>query len=171
MASYQDAFNKEQEKKRNSNKKQKQSNTSNKKQKSFREKFREEKDKGSKTFEYPEGSGKRFTTITKDEVEAGRRAKNIGTSSNDYGSRSYQDAPKPVKQYKYVPEPSVQSTAPTPVDNRVKGTTNVKTEPKKRGSVFNMMKAGGPVKAKKKTTKKFRADGIAKRGKTKGRMI
>ena len=146
MASYQDAFNKEQKNK----------------QKPFGEKFREEKDKGSKTFEYPEGSGKRFTTITKDEVEAGRKAKNIGTSSNN----SYQDAPKPVKQYKYVPEPSVQSTASTPVDNRVKGTTNVKTEPKKRGSVFNMMKAGGPVKAKKKTTKKFRADGIAKRGKT-----
>ena len=36
---------------------------------------------------------------------------------------------------------------------------------------FTGMKAGGPVKAKKKTTKKFRADGIAKRGKTKGRMI
>jgi len=35
------------------------------------------------------------------------------------------------------------------------------------------MKAGGKVKAKTKpkTTRKFRGDGIAKRGKTKGRMI
>ena len=33
------------------------------------------------------------------------------------------------------------------------------------------MKAGGSVKAKKKAVKKFRGDGIARKGKTKGRMI
>ena len=33
------------------------------------------------------------------------------------------------------------------------------------------MKAGGAVKAKKKAVKKFRGDGIARKGKTKGRMI
>ena len=32
-------------------------------------------------------------------------------------------------------------------------------------------KKGGLIKPKKKTVKKFRGDGIAKRGKTKGRMI
>ena len=35
----------------------------------------------------------------------------------------------------------------------------------------NNMKAGGPVKAKKKTTRKFRGDGIARKGKTKGRFV
>ena len=153
MASYQDASNKEQKNK----------------QKSFGEKFREEKDKGSKTFEYPKGSGKMFSTRTRDEVEAGRKSKNVGVSS-DYSKVSYQDAPKPRKIKKDVSMPSVQSTAPTPVDNRVKGTTNVKTEPKKRGSVFSM-KAGGKVEVKKKTIKKFRGDGIAKKGKTKGRFV
>jgi hypothetical protein len=33
------------------------------------------------------------------------------------------------------------------------------------------LKAGGKVKAKKKAVKKFRGDGIAKKGKTKGRII
>ena len=33
------------------------------------------------------------------------------------------------------------------------------------------MKKGGIVKAKKKTTRKFRGDSIARKGKTKGRMI
>jgi hypothetical protein len=33
------------------------------------------------------------------------------------------------------------------------------------------MKAGGKVKAKKKTTRKFRGDGIARKGKTKGRFV
>ncbi len=33
------------------------------------------------------------------------------------------------------------------------------------------MKAGGSVKAKKKTTRKFRGDGIARKGKTKGRFV
>jgi hypothetical protein len=33
------------------------------------------------------------------------------------------------------------------------------------------LKKGGKVKAKKKTTKKFRGDGIAKKGKTKGRFV
>ena len=135
MASYQDAFNKKQKKK----------------QKSFKEKFREEKDKGSKTFEYPKGSGKMFSTRTRDEVEAGRKSKNVGVSS-DYSKVSYQDAPKPRKIKKDVSMPSVQSTASMPVNNRVKGTTNVKTEPKKRGSVF-------------------RGDGKALRGFTKGRLV
>jgi|ETNvirenome_2_60_1030617.scaffolds.fasta_scaffold00261_2 hypothetical protein len=33
------------------------------------------------------------------------------------------------------------------------------------------LKKGGKVKAKKKTTRKFRGDGIAKKGKTKGRFV
>ena len=125
---------------------------------------------------------------------------------------SYQDAfNKKQKrdsssQYK-MPEPaandprkssygSTKSTKPTKTSNRVKGTTNVKTETKKRGGNPLFMKKGGSVKmagggmmakgykiggkvATKGGTKGgvsggakvTRADGIAKKGKTRGRKV
>ena len=153
-----------------------------KKNKSFKEAFREAKDGGSKTFEFPKGSGKMFSTTTRDEVEASRKSKNIGASS-DYSkaSSSYQDAPKPSKVKKDVSMPSVRSTAKDDSD-KVKGTTNVKTEQKKKGGNPLFMKKGGYVQSKggaaggvkkKKVASNAssRADGIVKKGRTKGRMI
>ncbi len=98
-------------------------------------------------------------------------------------SGSYQDAfNKKQKrdsssQYK-MPEPaandprkssygSTKSTKPTKTSNRVKGTTNVRTETKKRGGNPLFMKRGGLVHGNASK----RADGIAKRGKTKGRKV
>ena len=103
-----------------------------KKNKSFKEEFRAAKNEGRKIFEFPKGSGKMFSTTTRDEVEASRKSKNIGASS-DYSkaSSSYQDAPKPSKVKKDVSMPSVQSTARNDSD-KVKDTTNVKTEQKKK---------------------------------------
>jgi len=62
---------------------------------------------------------------------------------------------------------STKSTRPTQTSNRVKGTTNVRTEPKKRGGNPLFMKRGGLVHGNASK----RADGIAKRGRTKGRKI
>jgi len=139
--------------------------------KSFGEAFNKFKADGINPFPY---KGKMYSTKTRDEVEAGRKDKNIGASS-DYSkaSSSYQDAPKSSKVKKNISMPSTKSTrSDTSKSDKVKGTTNVKTERKKRGSVFNMKK-GGVVKTKMKRTNKAskRADGIARKGKTKGRMI
>ena len=139
--------------------------------KSFGEAFKKFKEEGVNPFPY---KGKMYSTKTRDEVETGRKAKNIGASS-DYSkaSSSYQDAPKPPKVKKDISMPSTKSTrSDTSKSDEVKGVKNVKTERKKRGSVFNMKK-GGVVKTKmkrksNKTSK--RGDGIAKKGKTKCKM-
>ena len=140
--------------------------------KSFGEAFNKFKAEGINPFPY---KGKMYSTTTRDEVETGRKAKNIGASS-DYSkaSSSYQDAPKPPKVKKNISMPSTKSTrSDTSKSDKVKGTTNVKTEKKKKGGNPLFMKKGGVVKTKMKRTNKAskRADGIARKGKTKGRMI
>jgi len=76
-----------------------------------------------------------------------------------------------------VPSRSTRSDS-----SRVQGTTNVKTEEKKKGGNPLFMKKGGYVQSKggaaggvkKKKTKSnvsSRADGIVKKGRTKGRMV
>jgi len=62
-------------------------------------------------------------------------------------------APKQADADNYVPSKSTKSDS-----SKVKGTTNVKTERKKNKGVFGFKKGG-------------HIDGIAKRGKTKGRII
>ena len=73
-------------------------------------------------------------------------------------------------QSNYVPPKSTKSDS-----SKVKGTTNVRTEDKKRGGnpVFGFKKGGVVSKggSVRKAAKKKSIDGIAKKGKTKGRFV
>ena len=68
----------------------------------------------------------------------------------------------------YVPSKSTKSDS-----SKVKGTTNVKTERKKNKGVFGFKRGGVVSKggSVRKAAKKKSIDGIAKKGKTKGRII
>ena len=84
-----------------------------------------------------------------------------GDSGDDEGIVMRPRLPKGARDIEMDPQG-------TGIVTRYKDTIGKTTtmDKKKKG-----MKAGGKVKAKKKTTKKFRGDGIAKRGKTKGRFV
>jgi len=79
-------------------------------------------------------------------------------------------APKRADADNMVPSRSTASDS-----SKVKGTTNVRTEDKKKGGnpVFGFRKGGVVSKggSVRKAAKKKSIDGIAKKGKTKGRLV
>jgi len=124
--------------------------------KSFGKAFNKFKAEGINPFPY---KGKMYSTKTRDEVEKTRAKENKGSSSSYKMTSDYATAPKKPKVEKKVNMPSTKSTrSDTPKSDKVKGTTSVKTERKKNKGVFGFKKGG-------------RIDGIAKKGKTKGRII
>ena len=112
-------------------------------------------------------TGKNTTTFKGKGSVYGGRTRNI-TMNKD------RDSAVGVQGIKTTDRVSAQSgpgmTDQEKSDNRLLA-KNRELAGRARDALKTGMKAGGKVKAKKKPTRKFRGDGIAKRGKTKGRFV
>jgi len=135
--------------------------TKNVKPKTFKQAFADARKSGKKTFSF---DGKKFTTQTKDDIKSAGKNIKLGSTKNidpdDLGGKSSGMAGTPGG--KSVSEKDRLKSA---VDRKDSDTISRLT--KRKISKIKGMKAGGSVKAKKKK----RIDGIAKKGKTKGRII
>ncbi len=166
--------------------------TRNVKPKTFKQAFADARKSGKKTFSF---DGKKFTTQTKDDIKSARKsarkdmklgsAKNIDlddlkgsgrirTQTSDTGKNILGKDVEGGKSSGMAGTPGGKSVSEedrlkSAVDRKDSDTISRLT--KRKISKIKGMKAGGSVKAKKKTIKKFRGDGIAKKGKTKGRLV
>ena len=114
---------------------------------SFKEAFKEARDRGDKTFEY---MGKKFTT----EMAGGKRATATAPSKSESMDRSSVAARKPG----IIDKLAQMSRNPT--------NPRIRRELAEGTRIRSEMKKGGMVGSASK-----RADGIAQRGKTRGKII
>jgi len=158
--------------------------TRNVKPKTFKQAFADARKSGKKTFSF---DGKKFTTQTKDDIKSARKniklssTKNIDpddlkgsgrirTQTSDTGKNILGKDVEGGKSSGMAGTPGGKSVSEkdrlkSAVDRKDSDTISRLT--KRKISKIKGMKAGGSVKAKKKK----RIDGIAKKGKTKGRII
>jgi hypothetical protein len=156
------------------------------KNQSFKEAFAEARKSGGKTFEW---NGKKYTT----DVASSAPAKTKATDTGDESARLAARAPKPALRQEtmrdraesYVAKRAAQRAEDAAKDTTPRGQDRILTGIKKKADENKLMgslklKSGGSVKPSKMGAVKSakpsfgsasrRADGIAQRGKTRGKM-
>ena len=135
--------------------------------------FAEARADGKKTFEYPPGSGKRFTTETKEEKITPEAKKVMDQTRRDREGNFRAQARKADVAMETPEERGAMNLEGFKRDKKDMEGSGEYSPFKKGGSVKSSASKMGKVKTAKPSMggASKRADGIAMRGKTKGRIV
>ena len=131
-----------------------------KKRSGFGSAFAKARADGKKTFEYPPGSGKKFTTQTKEEKD-----REVTPEAKKVMDQTRRDRESNFRSQARKADVAME----TPEERGAMNLEGFKRDKKdmEGSGEYSPFRKGGSVKS----SASKRADGIAKKGKTKGRMV